>query len=61
MPVLLPAFYVEKVSRSLNYHFSAAAVQKEPEKSNINKKIHTVMLWKSLLRNRAESHLYLFS
>lgn len=62
MPVLLLlAFYVEKVTRSLNYHFSAAVVQKEPEKASINQKIHTVMLWESHLRNKAESHLYLFS
>lgn len=54
VPLLL-AFYVEKVGRSLNYHFSAAAVQKEREKASVNQKIHTVMLWESLLRNRAES------
>lgn len=61
MPVLLLlAFYVEKVSRSLNDHFSAAAVQKEPEKASVNQKIHNVMLWEILLRNRAESRIYLF-
>lgn len=61
MPVLLLAFYVEKVSRSLNYHFSAAAVQKELEKASVNQKIHTVLPRESLLRKRDESHLYLLS
>lgn len=58
---MLLAFYVENVSRSLNYSFCAAAVQKQLEKASVNQKIHAVMLWENLLRSRAESHLYLFS